>query len=335
MKDALANYIPHPNPLVEEVFEQVVGKPDGEPKGRSAEFTRIAQALLSEELPGAKAFHLNAVQYEELQELNPFSFQPDTLYFHPPFPIFKIVLDEDLRAVRGNKKLIDVHSTGPILVDSRSSLCWLVVSSSSILSCPVPVGYEATCANAEPNSSALRQVPLIGDSRDQYRHCTFAAFSPNQNKVRHIPTESYGSRLTGQDLEEMAHASYIGSIRALFNFLLLLNNRKVAVLRVADPARPLSRQQRRAAAYVEADHYSIVLQPGSAVSRLIRQSAFGHNVINRRPHDVRSHLRHLKTGGTVPVKAHRRGLTSNRSLGVAEYDATQLRRHGVVRQHEA
>jgi hypothetical protein len=112
-----------------------------------------------------------------------------------------------------------------------------------------------------------------------------------------------------------------GAVAASFvaSFCLMLNHRDVSTIRIEDPFRPPTRQQRRAEAYVEREHYLVELH--KPLSRIIHDATRGKHLRQRRPHEVRKHLRHLRDGKLTTVKAHTRcGVPSRKS----EYDATRL-----------
>ena len=112
-----------------------------------------------------------------------------------------------------------------------------------------------------------------------------------------------------------------GAVAASFvaSFCLMLNHRDVSTIQIQDPFRPPTRQQRRAEGYVEREHYLVELR--KPLSRIIHDATRGKHLRQRRPHEVRKHLRHLHDGKLTTVRAHTRcGVPSRNS----EYDATKL-----------
>jgi hypothetical protein len=123
------------------------------------------------------------------------------------------------------------------------------------------------------------------------------------------------------------------TIKFIVNFVLVLNHRSVKVTRFEDgkePGRPVTRQQRRALGYQDLmptgekrDHFKIHIPAKSTL--FANEVAQGINVKERRPHDVRGHLRTDKYGRKrIRVKEHRRCRNSNLPYFMADYDAANV-----------
>jgi hypothetical protein len=117
--------------------------------------------------------------------------------------------------------------------------------------------------------------------------------------------------------------------RFIVNFLLVLNHRSVKVVAYGEgeePGRPETRQQRRAMGYVEKrDHYKIYIPAKSTLTRYADEVVKGINVKERRPHDVRGHLRTDQYGRKrIRVKPHKRCKDSSKPYFLADYDAANV-----------
>ncbi|CAM6032157.1 unnamed protein product [Sphagnum compactum] len=97
-----------------------------------------------------------------------------------------------------------------------------------------------------------------------------------------------------------------------------------------EPGRPATRQQRRAVGYQDLmptgekrDHFKIHIPAKSTL--FANEVAQGINVKERRPHDVRGHLRTDKYGRKrIRVRDHRRCRNSNLPYFMADYDAVNV-----------
>lgn len=120
--------------------------------------------------------------------------------------------------------------------------------------------------------------------------------------------------------EERQNAYWLRLLMAAIRFARLLNHRGVAIQHFNDPQRPPTRQQRRAAGYVDRDHYRIVLRPRLNVETAITDVLSGRSLryTPRRRHMVQEFVRTYASGRTGPVRAHMRG--GGLSPGV-DYDA--------------
>jgi hypothetical protein len=112
-----------------------------------------------------------------------------------------------------------------------------------------------------------------------------------------------------------------GAVAASFaaSFCLMLNHRDVTAVQIQDPLRPATRQQRRAGGYLEREHYLVELR--KPLSRILHDATRGKHLRQRRPHEVRKHLRHLRDGKLTTVRSHTRCGTPSRN---SAYDATRL-----------
>lgn len=113
--------------------------------------------------------------------------------------------------------------------------------------------------------------------------------------------------------------------RNVISFLHFINNRKVEIKHFEDPDRPINRQQRRAAGYVDRDYYKVTIPPTKAVYELVMQAVGGRELRYRRPHWVRGHPRKVRgRAERTWVKPHKRCGDPGENY-VPEYDAGRIR----------
>ena len=125
------------------------------------------------------------------------------------------------------------------------------------------------------------------------------------------------------------------TIKFVVNFVLVLNHRGTKVTEIEtgkEPGRPATRQQRRAEGYKDVmengekrDHYKIYVPALSTLYKSINEVTRGVNVKERRPHDVRGHLRKDKYGRKrIKVTDHKRCRYSQKPYFLADYDSANL-----------
>ncbi len=109
--------------------------------------------------------------------------------------------------------------------------------------------------------------------------------------------------------EEHQNAYWLRLLMTAIRFARLLNHRGVTIQRFSDPNRPPTRQQRRAAGYVDQDHYRIVLRPRLNAETAITDVLSGRSLryTPRRRHMVQEFVRTYASGRIGPVRAHMRG----------------------------
>ena len=103
---------------------------------------------------------------------------------------------------------------------------------------------------------------------------------------------------------------YFGKLLVSFTrFAILLNHKRTAIERIDDPLRPPNRQQRRAAGYVEREHYRITLRGNLTLTQGLTDVMTGQSLryTPRRRHAVETFERTYRSGKTGPVRAHLRG----------------------------
>lgn len=153
-------------------------------------------------------------------------------------------------------------------------------------------------------------------------------------KILFTPILPYGVRGSAQDkekiaFEEQCHTYWLSILIAIIRFTHLLNHRGVMIKRFADPLRPSTRQQRRAAGYVDRDHHRIVLRPRLSVNQAIHDALSGRSTryTPRRRHPVQEFIRTYASGKIGPVRAHVRG---GRLAPGVDYDARAVIRAAIT-----
>jgi hypothetical protein len=128
--------------------------------------------------------------------------------------------------------------------------------------------------------------------------------------------------------EERQTAYWLRLLMASVRFARLLNHRGVTIQQINDPARPPTRQQRRAVGYVDREQYRIVLRPRLSVEAAISDTLSGRSprYTPRRRHLVREFTRTYPSGRTGPVRAHVRG---GRLAPGIDYDARAVIRAAI------
>jgi len=125
------------------------------------------------------------------------------------------------------------------------------------------------------------------------------------------------------------------TIKFVVNFVLVLNHRAVKVTSYEEgkePGRPQTRQQRRAVGYKDLmpdgekrDHYKIYIPAVPQAKIYANEVGAGVNAKERRPHDVRGHLRTDKYGRKrIRVAPHKRCKNSTKPYFMADYDAANV-----------
>jgi hypothetical protein len=128
--------------------------------------------------------------------------------------------------------------------------------------------------------------------------------------------------------EERENTYWLRLLMAAIRFARLLNHRGAMIQRFQDPERPPTRQQRRAAGYVDRDHYRIKLRPRLSTEAAIGDVLSGRSLryTPRRRHPVREFTRIYASGRSGPVRAHVRG---GRLAPGVDYDARAVIRAAI------
>ena len=122
------------------------------------------------------------------------------------------------------------------------------------------------------------------------------------------------------EAEERANAYWLRILISCVRFAIVLNHRGVTLERFDDPLRPPTRQQRRAAGYVDREHYRIALRPRLTADNAM-QDALSQRSLRytpRRRHEVKEFERTYASGKVGPVRSHMRG---GRLAPGPDYDA--------------
>jgi len=127
-----------------------------------------------------------------------------------------------------------------------------------------------------------------------------------------LPARPEMVRVLGVDatINEEATRVALLLVRCILGMWYVLDHRDVRIIAEADPLRPPTRQQRRAAKWVDRDRYVIRISPTVTIRQIVEDLSAGRSRRGIAPHDRRAHLRrHPKTKArSVHVRsAHVRG----------------------------
>lgn len=195
-----------------------------------------------------------------------------------PFPVFSLVIDQPFLTPVLSKglermKRLRVHSERvEYIVDARNDDDWRILERARL-------SYFVLTTDGGLHGPEM----LV----DLYKYHGFRA--------------SDGTRVAGywQQAEAVGpeeKLSVVFAVTFVSAFVNMLNHSHVKLECVVDPQRPINRQQRRAQAYVERDHYRTAIRPKrrTGYEGLQHDVLEGRNVRLRREHDVRAHPRTLR-----------------------------------------
>jgi hypothetical protein len=171
-----------------------------------------------------------------------------------------------------------------------------------------PFRFDTLAVDASQSSWRLFERLIIDDAEASFAIVLSATFTPETGEL--VAYHPQFKELPSADADELVKLyanEHLGPAFVVTGLLMLLQHRRVRL----EP-QVLSRQEQRNAerSGASTENALVRLDPRLTVSRALEDVLAGRQARHPRAHEVRRHLRHLRSGRTVVVREHVRGGTA-------------------------